>query len=218
MNNQDQTRLYLDGAWLRKEAVLHLAMNVGCYAQAEHYLFALLADAVIKGRREAIVEVNKVRELYGVKPIPLSEDDLKDKNELQGKPRLTAAEEKTQQLFYKMSSEEKLDVLRRSMKQLLTEHDLFKHAIHWLGIYMVIRDRLLGGILARRVFIKLANDMVSDDFTDSLRMDENTMKNFSREIKEGDRGKAYYRMRQNPQEALCNTFWSIIQETILTNI
>lgn len=218
MKNQDLTHLYLDGAWLRREVVLHLAMNVGCYAQAEHYLFALLVDAVANNRREALAEINQVREHYGMKPFPLGEYNLENGNDLQGKQRLTAAEEQAQQLYVKMSSEEKLGVLRRSMKKLLDDYDLFKYAIHWLSIYMVIRDRLLGGILTRRVFIKLANDMVSDDFIDSLRMDENTMKNFSREIQKGDRGKAYYRMRHNPQAVLCETFWSIVQETILTDI
>ena len=59
--------IYLDGLWLRREQLLQLAMGVGNYAQAEHYLFALLADAVVKGKREAILEVNKVREHYGVR-------------------------------------------------------------------------------------------------------------------------------------------------------
>ena len=113
--------IYLDGLWLRREQLLKLAMGVGNYAQAEHYLFALLADAVVKGKREAILEVNKVREYYGVKAIPLSDDDLEDDDDLQGKTRLTAADEQAKKLFLKMTREEKLDVLRRSMSRLLAE-------------------------------------------------------------------------------------------------
>ena len=30
--------IYLDGMWLKGEQLLKLAMNVGNYAQAEHYL------------------------------------------------------------------------------------------------------------------------------------------------------------------------------------
>ena len=56
MKEQNKELLYLDGMWLRQEHLLNLAMGVGNYAQAEHYLFALLADAVVKGRREAILE------------------------------------------------------------------------------------------------------------------------------------------------------------------
>lgn len=218
MKNQNLTHLYLDGAWLRREVVVHLAMNVGNYAQAEHYLCALLVDAVANNRREALAEVNQVREHYGVKPIPLSEDELKDVNNLQGKPRLTAAEEKTQTLFCKMSREERLDVLRRSMKQLLTEHNLFKFAIHWLAIYMVVRDRLYGGDLSRRKFVDIANGMIPEDFSDDLRLNENTVKNFSRKIMSTDRKKPYYQMNKNPQMVLCETFWGIIQDTVLTEI
>ena len=99
--------IYLDGLWLRREQLLQLAMGVGNYAQAEHYLFALLADAVVKGKREAILEVNKVREHYGIKAIPLSDDDLEDDDDLQGKTRLTAADEQAKKLFLKMTREEK---------------------------------------------------------------------------------------------------------------
>ena len=98
MKEQNKELLYLDGMWLRQEHLLNLAMGVGNYAQAEHYLFALLADAVVKGRREAILEVNKVREHYGVKAIPLSDDDLEDDDDLQGKTRLTAADEQAKKL------------------------------------------------------------------------------------------------------------------------
>ena len=47
MINQNQELIYLDGMWLRQEHLLNLAMGVGNYAQAELYLFALLADAIL---------------------------------------------------------------------------------------------------------------------------------------------------------------------------
>ena len=190
--------IYLDGLWLRREQLLQLAMGVGNYAQAEHYLFALLADAVVKGKREAILEVNK--------------DDL------QGKTRLTAADEQAKKLFLKMTREEKLDVLRRSMSRLLADYHLFNYARHWLAIFLVVRDRLVGESLNQTSFIDRASEITPDDLPEKLRMCKNTMKNFSREIKESDRSEVYYRMKHNPQELLCDTFWSIIQETILTEI
>ena len=218
MKEQNKELLYLDGMWLRQEHLLNLAMGVGNYAQAEHYLFALLADAVVKGRREAILEVNKVREHYGVKAIPLSDDDLEDDDDLQGKTRHTAADEQAKKLFLKMTREEKLDVLRRSMRRLLADYHLFNYARHWLAIFLVVRDRLVGESLNQTSFIDLASEITPDDLPEKLRMCKNTMKNFSREIKESDRGEVYYRMKHNPQELLCDTFWSIIQETILTEI
>ena len=218
MKEQNKELLYLDGMWLRQEHLLKLAMGVGNYAQAEHYLFALLADAVVKGKREAILEVNKVREHYGVKAIPSSDDDLEDDDDLQGKSMFTAADVEAKKLFLKMTREERLDVLRQSMRRLMADYHLFNYARHWLAIFMVVRDRLVGESLNQKNFIALACEIAPDDLPEKLRMCENTMKNFSREIKKSDRGEAYYSMKHNPQGLLCDTFWSIIQETILTEI
>ena len=49
-----------------------------------------------------------------------------------------------------------------------------------------------------------------------LRFGENTRKNMGREICEVDRGEVYYRMKRNPQKQLCDTFWDIVKDTILT--
>ena len=36
MNNKENEYVYLDGMFLNEEHLIKLAMNVGCYAQAEH--------------------------------------------------------------------------------------------------------------------------------------------------------------------------------------
>ena len=216
MNEQNKELLYLDGMWLRQEHLLNLAMGVGNYALAEHYLFALLADAVIKGRREAIVEVNKVREYYGVRAIPLADDDLEDDDDLQGKTRITAADEQAKRLFLKMTREERLDVLRRSMRRLLADYHLFIYGRHWLAIFLVVRDRLVGESLNQTNFLALACEITPDELPEKLRFGENTRKNLGREICEADRGEIYYRMKRNPQKQLCDTFLDIVKNTILT--
>ena len=208
--------IFLDGMCLQEKQLLNLAMGVGNYAQAEHYLFALLADAVVKGRREAILEVNKVREHYGVKAIPLSDDDLEDDDDLQGKTRLTAADEQAKKLFLKMTREERLDVLRQSMRRLIAEYHLFNYARHWLAIFMVVRDRLVGESLNQTNFITLASEITPEGLPLKLRFGENTRKNLGREICEKDRGEVYYKMNRNPQKQLCDTFWDIVKDTILT--
>ena len=172
----------------------------------------------MKGKREAILEVNKVRVHYGVNAIPLSDDDFGDEEGFQDRTRLTAADEQTKKQFLRMSREQKLDVLRRSMRRLLADYHLFIYARHWLAIFLVVRDRLVGDSLNQTSFIDLACEITPDDLPEKLRMCKNTMKNFSREIKDSDRGVVYYRMKHNPQELLCDTFWNIIQETILTEI
>jgi hypothetical protein len=202
--------------WLKEEQLLKLAMNVGNYALAEHYLCALLADAVIKGRREAITEVNKVREHYGVTAIPLSEDDLEDDNDLKGRMRLTAADEQARRRFLNMPREDRLCVLRRSMDRLIADYHLFNYARHWLSIFMVVRDRLVGESLNQTSFLTLANEITPEGLPLKLRFGENTRKNMGREICEVDRGEVYYRMKRNPQKQLCDTFWDIVKDTILT--
>ena len=208
--------IYLDGMWLKEEQLLKLAMNVGNYALAEHYLCALLADAVIKGRREAITEVNKVREHYGVTAIPLSEDDLEDDNDMKGRMRLTAADEQARRRFLNMPREDRLCVLRRSMDRLIADYHLFNYARHWLSIFMVVRDRHVGESLNQTSFLTLANEITPEGLPLKLRFGENTRKNMGREICEVDRGEVYYRMKRNPQKQLCDTFWDIVKDTILT--
>lgn len=208
--------IYLDGMWLKEEQLLKLAMNVGNYALAEHYLCALLADAVIKGRREVITEVNKVREHYGVTPIPLSEDDLEDDNDLMGRTRLTAADEHARRRFLNMPREDRLCILRKSMDRLIADYHLFNYARHWLSIFMVVRDRLVGESLNQTSFLTLANEITPEGLPLKLRFGENTRKNMGREICEVDRGEVYYRMKRNPQKQLCDTFWDIVKDTILT--
>ena len=216
MENLHKEYIYLDGMWLKEEQLLKLAMNVGNYALAEHYLCALLADAVIKGRREVITEVNKVREHYGVTPIPLSEDDLEDDNDLMGRTRLTAADEQARRRFLNMPREDRLCILRKSMDRLIADYHLFIYARHWLAIFMVVRDRLVGESLNQTNFLTLANEITPEGMPLKLRFGENTRKNLGREICEADRGEVYYRMKRNPQRQLCDTFWDIVKDTILT--
>ena len=217
MTNNMSEYIYLDGMWLKEEQLLKLAMNVGNFALAEHYLCALLADAVIKGRREAIVKVNKVREHYGVKAIPLGQDDLQEDDDLKGKTRLTAADEQAKRLFLNMTEEERLELLRKCMRRLIADYHLFIYARHWLAIFMVVRDRLVGESLNQTNFQTLANEITPEGMPLKLRFGENTRKNLGREICEADRGEVYYRMKRNPQKQLCDAFWDIVKNTILTH-
>lgn len=216
MNKDLKDYVYLDTMWLQEKQLLKLAMNVGSYQMAEHYLCAYLFDAVAKGKREALLEVNKVREHYGAQPIPLSQEDMQDDYELRGKMRVSAEDEQARRIFLKLKRAEKIDVLRSSMSQLLLNHHLFIKTRHWLAIFMVVRDRLLGESLNQISFIDLAEEISPEELPRGLRMSKSTSKNFSREIIDEDRGEVYYKMKCNPQKLLCDTFWSIVRMTILT--
>lgn len=208
--------VFLDGMWLQDKQLLKLAMNVGSFQLAEHYLCALLFDAVAKGKREMLVEVNKVREHYGIASIPLSIDDMKDDRELRGKMRVGADDEEARALFLNMEQAERLEVLRVSMLLLLSDHHLFIYARHWLSVFMVVRDRLVGPSLSQVSFASLAIDISPKEMPQRLRFSDTTRKNLMRQIDNEERDEVYFKMKKNPQKRLCDTFWDIVKNTILT--
>ncbi len=214
MGYQDKELIYLDGMWLRKEQLLKLAKGTGNFALAEHYLCALLADAVAKGNRQALEDVNAIRKHYGANPIPLADEDMVNG----GRSKVTVADKYTRQRFLGLTMENKCDVLRRCINSLVADQKLFKYSRHWFAVYMVVRDRLMGDSLSQTDFLTLAEKITPEEMPDKLRMHSSTIKNFGREIDEADRGEMYYNMKNNPQKQICDTFWSIIQETVLTEI
>jgi hypothetical protein len=115
-----------------------------------------------------------------------------------------------------MTEEERLELLRKCMRRLIADYHLFNYARHWLSIFMVVRDRLVGESLNQTSFLTLANEITPEGLPLKLRFGENTRKNMGREICEVDRGEVYYRMKRNPQKQLCDTFWDIVKDTILT--
>ena len=205
--------VYLDGMMLNEEHLMKLAKNVGCYAQAEHYLFALLAHGVICGKREVIDMVNEVRELYGVPKIPVDNQTF-DSNE----SKADALNDKARQIFKKMARNEQREVLRNSLSQLRINHHLFIYARHWLGVFLVIRDRLEGESLKMKDFIDYASDIMPADWPATLKMRLSTYKNFGREIDYCDKGEAYYDMENCPQKELCDTLWDIIKQMIFMTV
>ncbi len=215
MNNLINDFVYLDGQFLREEQIVKLALNADTYVHAEHYLFALLTYGVINGKRKVINEVNKVREHFNVKQIPVNDDGSADNIPTKGM-RVTEADVAAQQLYLQMDRAKRIDVLKRSLQYLMSEYHLFLYSRHWLAIYLVIKDRLVGDSLNQVGFLALAEEITPEDFPIRLKINVSTTKNFSREIRENDRGEVYYRMKCNRQKELCDTFWGILQETILT--
>ena len=208
--------IFLDGMWLQERQLLKLAMNVGSFALAEHYLCALLANAVIYGKRDVILKVNEVREYYHVPLIPLPED----RNEADEAWHYTGlnrtADDQARFIFQRMTKEERCNVLRQSMSFLIDNYHLFIYKLHWLSIFLVVKDRLVGESLKQAGFFEFAKAITPDNWPVRLRIGENTSKNFGREIDEDDRGEAYYDMKQNPQKELCDTFWEIVKSMLLT--
>ena len=78
----------------------------------------------------------------------------------------------------------------------------------------MIRDRLC--MMNRKDFIEFANICTPADWDDNIRIGETTMSNIGRYISYEDRDEAYYDMKNNPFEDLCDTFWSILIHEIMT--
>ena len=214
MKNQNQELVYLDGMWLKEEYLIQLAIGVGNFALAEHYLCAYLAHAVIFGNGDAIEKVNMVREHYQMPKIPLPKNSG-DTDSIYNR-KSYELDETAKFRFLKMDQNRRRAVLKDCLTYLRLNYDLFKFARHWLSVYLVVRDRLVGESLTQCNFEEYANDITPDDWPDKLKCGEHTAKNFSRELDVKDRGEAYYDMKNNPQEELCNIFWEIVRQMILT--
>jgi len=216
MKNLISGYVYLDGLYLKEEQLVKLALNCGTYAHAEHYLFALLTYGVINGKRDVIGKVNEVRKYYGVKPIPLADDISNGADASDNTKRATESDNEAKRLFLKMTHEKRCEVLRECMGRLLSEQHLFIYQRHWHAIFLVVRDRLLGDSLHQKDFLALADEITPEALPTRLRMSKGTLKNFSREINKEDRDEVYYRMKRNPQKQLCDTFWAMVKEAVLT--
>ena len=214
MNKEEKEYVWLDGMLLKEEHLVKLAMNVGNYAQAEHYLFALLAHGIVYGKHELLEKVNEVREYYGVPKIPDAGNEVSRGGGRQG----DSMDDKARAAFRKMEVEERRNILRSSLSLLRNNHHLFIYARHWLGVFLVIRDRLEGEALKMKDFIGYASTIMPADWPDSLKMGINTYKNFGREIDCNDKREAYYDMENCPQKELCETLWDIIKQMILTTV
>lgn len=214
MKSEEKEYVWLDGMLLKEEHLVKLAMNVGNYAQAEHYLFALLAHGIVYGKQELLKKVNEVREFYGVPKIPDAGNEVSRDYGKHG----DSMDDKARAMFRRMTVEERRMILRNSLSLLRSNHHLFIYARHWLGIFLVIRDRLEGDSLKMKDFIDYACTIMPTDWPDSLRMGINTYKNFGREIDYNDKGEAYFDMENCPQRELCETFWDIIKQMILTTV
>ena len=214
IKNISKDYIYLDGGWLKEDQLLQMAFKCGSWKDAEHYLFAYLANAVINGNQKAIQKVNEVREYYKVDPIPYSENNGK------GSPQTNKLADNSADLarkkYARFAWEQRKSVLEDSLKDIMNLHlKLFKSRVFWIGIFLVIRDRV-DGSLKKSEFSDLAVDITHEGWPPSLMISKTTLNNFSHYVAYPDSEEAYYDMRSCPWEKLCDTFWVILEKQILT--
>jgi hypothetical protein len=52
MEDYSKDYIYLDGGWLKEDQLIQMAFKCGSWKDAEHYLFAYLANALTEGLRK----------------------------------------------------------------------------------------------------------------------------------------------------------------------
>jgi hypothetical protein len=63
--------------------------------------------------------------------------------------------------------------------------------------------------------MNMADGITPEEFPDKLHISESTMKNFTKVITDPhDRNEAYYDMKNNPQEDLCEELWYAIEKML----
>lgn len=215
MDELSKDYIYLDSIWLKEEKLLQMAYSAGCYTIAEHYLNAYLANSLINGRREAIVKVNDVRRSYGVKPIPVP--DAETENDVKRRKNTNCSADMARQKYSNMSSDQRKAVLTEALHIILKQHIvLFKTRLYWNGIYLVVKDRVDGKI-KKSVFADLAEAITPQDWPLTLKIGKTTLNNYAHYVDYMDQGEAYYDMENNPWKDLCDTFWEILEQQILTS-
>ena len=212
-NENEKEYVWHDGVRISDEQLISMARNAGSYALAEHYLCSLLAHGTMYGLTYYINKVNEVRNHYGVMPIPTpkqADEEGCDNN----RNTRHSLEDQARMKYRAMSIEGRVALFRDCLMILRVNYPkLFRFKNQWQGVYLVVRDRLDNG-LSQSDFLSFAKSAIPKDWPARLWINENVIKNFSRDMQYDDDDEAYYEMDYNPFGLLCDTFWEILKQQI----
>ena len=212
-NENEKEYVWHDGVRISDEQLISMARNAGSYALAEHYLCSLLAHGTMYGLTYYINKVNEVRAQYGVMPIPTPKqaDDHEWNNSRHTRQSL---DDQARMKYRAMSIESRVALFRDCLMILRVNYPkLFRFKNQWQGVYLVVRDRLDNG-LSQSDFLTFARSAIPKGWPARLWINENVIKNFSRDMQFDDDDEAYYEMDYNPFSLLCDTFWEILKQHI----
>ena len=206
MNLEDRLNfVWHNGVKVEYSMLVTLAKGAGDYALAQPYLVSLLAHGLVYGYSDYIDLVNEIRAYYQVAkiPVPKQEAGEKDGQKMTRQQRLDAIRKK----YLKMSTPEKELLLQKALTALRENHpNIFRRKNHWLGIYLVMRDRLDYG-LTQCGFLIIASHATPELWPENLKLTDNIFNNMNKVFDANSFDEAYYEMDYNPMEALCDTFW-----------
>lgn len=198
--------IYLDGADLPVQTVLDMAKGVRDNSTAEHYLLALFYEADVhedRWLRSECRDIMQKRGMFRSPDLPASEGNL---------PNDLSLEDEARRYFKELTEGNQLNLLRKAMTQ-LRDSNVFKKKQHWIGIFLVLRDRLSGDSIQNH-FTEYAKKFTPNDFPEKLKIGK-IMTNVSKKI---DTNELYYDMKNNPYETVCDEFWNTILNLIRPNL
>ena len=129
---------------------------------------------------------------------------------------MAPSEVRARNVYKKLAKEDRTKVLRAALSALRVENvGLFRNKLCWIGVYFVVRDRLDGKI-NQTDFYDFAVSFTPDDWPDELRIGSTTFSNLARKVNYEDRSEAYYDMDNNPWDELCEKYWALVLNGLLT--
>ena len=123
-------------------------------------------------------------------------------------PSSESQEDRIRSFFNKQDDRTQRAWLREAMKALMgiTDHTgkaIFWQKQHWMGVYLVLRDRL-GMRCSQKGFADYAPKITPQNCQESLKIGQTTMTNFSKLVIED---KPYFEMKHNPFEEVCTKLY-----------
>lgn len=216
MTVENSDYVSIDGVCLLKDTLIKMARNTGNPVIAEHYLFALAYHAVMHKRQDISDEVDEIRKLYNFAPLPTANRPSSSSKYDPDFSTMAPSEVRARNVYKKLTKENRIKVLRAALSALRVENvGLFRNKLCWIGVYFVVRDRLDGKI-NQTDFYDFAVSFTPDDWPDELRIGSTTLSNLARKVNYEDRSEAYYDMDNNPWDELCEKYWALVLNGLLT--
>ena len=186
--------------------VIGMAKGAPDYISAAPFLNSLFYAAKQHEDNWLFSQCLDIMEKFGASPYP---DSPASKGNL---PNDMSLGNEARRYFNGLTEGSQQNLLRKAMKQLRDSH-VFNRKQHWIGVFLVLRDRLSGDPKQSH-FTEYAKKFTPDDFPEDLKIGS-TMTNASKTV---FMDKLYYEMANNPYETVCDSFWDIILNLIRPNL
>ncbi len=116
--------------------------------------------------------------------------------------------------YRRLDAAARVKLLRDALLE-MHKRELFTTKNHWIGTFLVVRDRLERAGFTQTDFVNMADSITPEEFPDKLHISESTMKNFTKVITDPrDRNEAYYDMKNNPQKDFCEELWYVLKKLL----